>query len=181
MAKRACSKIIPNLGLMLIFCVEVAAQHAGPDGVAEQREAMSKLSFLAGNWLGPVNISRGPGEAMHLTQTEHVEYKLDGLVLLVEGKSVDAAGKTGFSALATIAYDETSHSYHFRAFNGGHYVDTELSLLDKGFTWSFMSGPARIVNTMHLTAKGEWQEATDVTFGGNPPQHSVDMLLARQP
>jgi hypothetical protein len=42
------------------------------------------------------------------------------------------------------------------------------------------SGPAHIVNTMHLTSKGEWQETTEVTFGSNPPLHSVDMLLEKQ-
>jgi hypothetical protein len=34
---------------------------------------------------------------------------------------------------------------------------------------------------MHLTDKGEWSETTDVTFGSNPPRHTVQMLLTRQP
>jgi hypothetical protein len=51
----------------------------------------------------------------------------------------------------------------------------------KGFSWSFTSGPAHVVNTMHLAAKGEWNEVSEVTFGGNPPFKSVDMLLQRLP
>jgi hypothetical protein len=109
-----------------------------------------------------------------------VEYKLDGLVMLVEGKATGADGKAQFNALATIAYDDASHTYRFRAYNGGHYVDTELSVPANGFSWSYAAGPAQIVNTMHLTEKGEWSEVTDVTFGGNPPHRSVEMLLQHQ-
>src|SRR5262245_56442487 len=94
---------------------------------------MHKLSFLAGRWSGPATIRRGPGEALHLTQTEDVEFKLDGLVLLIEGKSSGAEGKVMFSALATISYDDSSLTYRFRAYNDGHYVETELSVPPNGF------------------------------------------------
>jgi hypothetical protein len=168
-------------GVIVSFSLSLAAQPAGFDSATAQREAMSKLSFLAGRWSGPVSIVRGPEGALHLTQTEQVEYKLDGLVLLIEGKSTNADSKVLFSALATIAFDDSSHAYRFRAYNDGHYVDTELSAIDKGFSWSFTAGPARITNTMHLTGKGEWREVTDVAFGNTPPHRSVDMMLQRQP
>jgi hypothetical protein len=161
--------------------LSLAAQQPASNSADVQREAMRKLSFLAGHWSGPANIVRGPGEALHLTQTEDVEYKLDGLVLLVEGKGTGADGKVQFGALATITYDDASQTYRFRAYHDGHYLDTELSVPANGFSWSFMAGPAHIVNTMHLTSKGEWEEVTEAIVGGNPPHRSVDMLLQRQP
>jgi hypothetical protein len=123
----------------------------------------------------------GRGEPLHLTQTEDVQYKLDGLVLLVEGKSTGADGKVQFSALATMAYDDATHSYRFRAYHDGHYLDTELTVPGSGFSWTFMAGPAHIVNTMRLTSKGEWDEVTEVTLGNNPPHRSLEMLLQHQP
>ncbi|MGC2658592.1 MAG: hypothetical protein WA324_11600 [Bryobacteraceae bacterium] len=156
------------------------AQRAGSSSTDLQREAMHKLSFLVGHWSGPVSISQGPGEPLHLTQSEDVQYKLNGLVLLIEGKSTNADGKISFSALATIAYDDASHAYRFRAYNDGHYVDTELTATSDGFSWGFTAGPARIANTMHLTGTGEWSEVTGVTVGGNPPHRSVEMLLHHQ-
>jgi len=84
------------------------AQQPPSNSVEVQREAMRKLSFLAGHWSGPVTIVRGTDEALHLTHIEDVEYKLDGLVLLIEGESTSADGKVLFRALATIAYDDTS-------------------------------------------------------------------------
>lgn len=166
---------------MISFSLLLAAQQPPSNSADAQREAMRKLSFLAGRWSGPVTIVRGPGEPLHLTQTENVEYQLDGLVLLVEGKSASADGRVLFSALATIAYDDASHTYRFRAYNDGHYLDTELSVPADGFSWSFMAGPAHIVNTMHLTSKGDWDEVTETTVGSNSPRRSLEMLLQHLP
>lgn len=173
--------LLPAAALMISLSLSAAAQQPASNNVDAQRDAMRKLSFLAGRWSGPVTIVRGPGEPLHLTQTEDVAYKLDGLVLLIEGKSTSADGKVLFSALATIAYDDASHTYRFRAYHDGHYLDTELSAPAEGFSWGFTAGPAQIVNTMHLTSKGEWGEVTDVTVGSNPPNRSVDMLLQHLP
>lgn len=159
----------------------VSAQQPPSSSVATQREAMQKLAFLAGHWSGPVSISRGPGEPIKLTQTENVQYKLEGLVLLIEGQSAGPDDKAQFQALATVSYDDAAHVYRFRAYNDGHYIDTEFTVTPDGFAWGFNAGPAKIQNTMHLTARGEWQETTDFTFGTNPPHHSVDMLLQHQP
>jgi hypothetical protein len=166
---------------LISFSLSLAPQQPVSNSVDTQREAMRKLSFLAGHWSGPVTIVRGPDEALHLAQTEEVAYKLDGLVMLIEGKSTNAEGKVLFSALATIAYDDASHTYRFRAYHDGHYLDTELSVPANGFSWSFTTGPAHIVNTMHLTDKGEWDEVTEVTVGSNTPHRSVDMQLQHQP
>jgi len=166
---------------VILLSPSLAAQQPAANSIEVQREAMRKLSFLTGHWSGPITVVLGPREPLHLTQTENVEYKLDGLVMLVEGKGTGADGKVQFNALATIAYDDASHTYHFRAYNGGHYVDTELSVPANGFSWSYAAGPAHIVNTMHLTEKREWSEVTDVTVGSNPPHRSVEMLLQHQP
>lgn len=158
----------------------VSGQNA-QSAVDAQREAMHKLAFLVGHWSGPITVSMGPGEPLHLTQAEEVQMKLDGLVLLIEGKSTGADGKTRFNALATVAYDDTTHTYRFRAYNQGRYIDTELTVPENGFSWSYPAGPAQIANTMHLTAKGEWSETTEVTVGSNPPHRSVEMTLQHQP
>ncbi len=156
-----------------------AAQGPAHKTAAEQREAMRKLSFLAGRWSGPCTVFAGPGRTLHLTQTENVRYKLDGLVMLVEGHSTNSARATVFSALATIAYDDASHAYHIRAYNDGHYVDTELTVAADGFSWAFDAGPAHVINTMHLTANGQWHETSQASFRGGPPHPSVEMTLSR--
>jgi hypothetical protein len=165
--------------VLVLFGLALAAQN--PPAMDTQREAMRKLDFLVGRWRGPVTVVRGPGEPLHLIQTENIEPRLDGLVLLIEGKSTGADGNTPFQSLATIAFDDATHTYRLRAYNDGHYLDTELTVLRDGFSWGFAAGPAHIVNTMRLTGKGQWQESTEVAVGGDPPRKSVDMLLDRQP
>ncbi len=165
-------------GVMASLAVLAVAQSPSNEA-AVQREAMQKLAFLAGHWSGPISIVRGPGEPLRLTQTEDVQFKLGGLVLLIQGKSATADGKVQFEALATVAYESTSQSYHFRAYHDGNYIDAPLTVLADGFSWGYTSGPAKIVNAMHLTAKDEWQESTVVTYGNNPPRPSVEMLLTR--
>ncbi len=169
------------LAAALLFPASVATAQQPSDTIRAQQAAMHKLSFLAGDWSGPVTVALGPGEPLHLTQTEKVEYKLDGLVMLIQGKSTAPDGHTPFEALAIVSFDDTTHTYRFRAYNAGHYVDAELTPLPDGFSWGFDAGPAHVVNTMHLTEKGEWQETTQMTYGSNPPLRSVTMLLTRKP
>jgi hypothetical protein len=179
--KRAISSKVIASAFLVSFGLALAAQEPARSSQDVQRESMHKLSFLAGAWSGPVTIVRGPGEPLHRTQTEDVQYKLDGLVMLIEGKSTGADGKVMFNALATVSYDDASHTYRFRAYNDGHYLDTELTVVDGGFSWQYQAGPAHIVNTMQLTKKGEWSEVTEATVGSNPPLRAVEMLLQHRP
>ena len=147
----------------------------------QQRAAMARLGFLVGRWSGPITLTRGPGEPMHLTQTEQVQMKLGGLLLLIEGTSRDASGKVLFQALATVAFETATGSYRFRAYNDGRYLDTELAVPKDGFAWSFEAGPAHVTNSMHLTANGAWDETTEVSVSGAPPRQSMQMVLQKQP
>ncbi len=139
---------------------------------------MSKLDFLLGQWSGPVTISSRPGPPLSgLVQSENVQSKVDGLVLLVEGAARDSSGNEKFQALATISYDDATSTYRFRAYNDGKYLDTQLSVVDRGFSWGFTSGPAKITNTMRLTPSGEWSEKTTVVSGASPPQTTTVLSL----
>jgi hypothetical protein len=85
------------LVLFLRCTVTLAGRQRALDTDAiKQQEAMKKLAFLVGHWSGPATLSRGPSEPLHLTQTEEVQYKLDGLLLLVEGNSPDAGKRSYF-------------------------------------------------------------------------------------
>jgi len=162
---------------LLLVTAAVAQQRPNVDA---QREAMKKLQFLVGKWSGEADVTRGPGEPLKITQTENVQYRLDGMVMLVEGEGRNADGKPVYSALATIAFDDATGVYHFRAYNDGRYLDTELTVTADGFSWGFTGGPVKVTNTMKLSDKGEWLETTDVTMGSQPPRRSVQMALKKQ-
>jgi hypothetical protein len=174
-------KALTMCAALLVSLVATAAAQAPSDNANAQREAMKKLAFLAGQWSGPITISRGPGEPLKLTQTENIQFKLGGLVLLIEGTSTGADGKAQFEALTTVAFDNASQTYRFRAYHDGNYLDAPLTVLANLFSWEYSMGPAKVVNTMKLTDKGEWQETTNVTVGSNPPRPSAEMLLTHKP
>jgi hypothetical protein len=46
---------------------------------------MRKVGFLIGKWVREVRLLRGATEAVELVQTEEAQYKLDGLILMIEG------------------------------------------------------------------------------------------------
>lgn len=170
--------MIRSLLLLISVTAAAVAQPAGPN-LAGQREAMKKLEFLVGKWSGDATVTRGPGGPIQIRQTEEIQYKLGGLVMLIEGTGRDAAGKVVFQALATVSYDDESKTYRFRAYNDGRYLDTELKVDAKGFAWGYDAGPAKVSNTMRLTRKGEWSEVTEFSFQGAPPRRSVEMLLQK--
>lgn len=151
-----------------------------PPNLATQREAMKKLAFMVGKWSGEATNRRGQSE-VKVKQTEDVQFKLGGLVLVIEGTGRNPdTGDVVFNALATIAYDEAAKVYHFRAYNDGRYLDTELKVPENGFEWGYKSGPADIRFVMRLNDKGEWVETGDVKFGDNPPQRTFEMTLHKQ-
>ena len=142
---------------------------------------MKKLDFLAGKWSGEAAVSRGRGEPIKLTQTETVQFKMDGLVMLVEGAGRNAEGRIVFQALATISNDDATSTYRFHAHSDGRYLDTELKVTPNGFEWGYTAGPLKVSNVMRVNPKGEWVETTESTYGATPPRKSVEMTLRRVP
>jgi hypothetical protein len=175
------SKLSRTFAAAIVTTLLAGTLHAQAPIAMAQREAMQKLAFLIGKWSGPITVTRGPGEPLHLTQTEDVQLKLDGLVLLIEGTSRDDSGKSLFRALATVSYDDAEKKYRFRAYNEGRYLDTELTVPTNGFSWSYDLGPVHVSNSMHRTAKGEWSETTESVYGQQAPRRSMEMVLTKQP
>jgi hypothetical protein len=163
-----------------IFFASLCCGQQAPN-LPAQREAMKKLAFLVGKWSGGATTSRGPNETVKVKQTEEVQFKLGGLVLLIEGtgRNPDTA-EVMFNALATVSYDDTAKVYHFRAYNDGRYLDTDLKVPENGFEWGYKAGPADVRFVMRLNDKGEWVETGDVKIGDNPPQRTFEMTLRKQ-
>ena len=169
--------------LLVALLFPCAAQPPRAPNAEAQRAAMKKLAFLAGKWSGEARVQHGPGQALELTQTEDVQYKLDGLILLIEGTGRNKSdGAVSFRALATVSYDDQAGVYRFRAYNDGRYLDTELKLAAEGngFTWGFGSGQMKMNYVMRINEKGEWTEVGEATFGDQPPRKFLEMTVRQQ-
>src|SRR6266700_5765511 len=108
--------VVCSLLLASVCCAQQAPN------LPAQLEAMKKLAFLVGKWSGDATTRRGPNQTVKVKQTEDVQFKLGGLVLLIEGTGRNPdTGDAMFRALATISYDEIAKAYRFRAYNDGQY------------------------------------------------------------
>src|SRR6185312_1120054 len=82
------------------------AQSSQAANVQTQRSAMDKLQFLVGTWSGHARIWQVPGSSIELIQTEPVIYKLDGLILTIEGIGKSKSdGRVALQAFGLISYD----------------------------------------------------------------------------
>ena len=156
-----------------------------PD-VTAQRSAMQRLAFLAGDWSGAAQVFRSAEGPVELLQTEHAEYKLDGLLLLIEGigrvKSSDGAdGRIVLQALGIVSYDDHAESYHMRAYNDGRYLETEIKLsADRNeLTWGFAAGEIRTSSRLWLNERGRWTELHEVTVGAQPTRKLMEVSVSR--
>jgi len=154
-----------------------------PDLVS-QRAAMQKLSFLVGSWSGHARLLRTSGEFVELHQTEEARYKLNGLVLLVEGIGrATSSGEPLLQAIGFISYDDETGAYRMRAFNEGRFLETQLALLPerKGMTWGFALGDIRTRSVLRINENGAWTELAEITIGSQPPKTLLDLIVYPQP
>ena len=110
-----------------------------PD-IEVQRAAMKKLAFLAGKWAGEASVLRGSGQTAEVSQTEQARFRLDGLVLEIEGVGRRKSdGKPLLQALGLISFDDESGTYRMRAFNDGRWLESEVRLAAGGdsISWGF--------------------------------------------
>src|SRR5262249_37196041 len=123
-------KFLTLCGVILLPC---AAQQPRTPDLDAQRAAMKKLAFLVGRWTGAARILPVGREPAGLTQTEEAQFKLDGLILLIEGKGrAKSDGKPMLQALGLLSYDDQAGVYRMRAFNDGRFLETEVKLLENG-------------------------------------------------
>jgi hypothetical protein len=152
-----------------------------PD-VEAQRSAMKKLEFLVGKWQGHARVLRGPGELVELVQTEEAQYKLGGLLLIIEGLGrKKAGGELLLQALGIVSYDDESTTYRMRAFNDGRFLEAEVQLLDEGLglTWGFTLGDIKTKSVLRINEHGDWTELAEITIGSQPARKLLDLSVRR--
>ena len=170
--------------LIAIVAVSICAmpQTVQMPDVAAQRAAMKKLNFLVGDWSGQGRIFRSATEVIEIVQTEHAEYKLDGLLLVIEGVSrAKSDGHPVLQALGIASYDDHAGTYHMRAFNDGRWLETDVKLADagKGLSWGFNLGEIKTSSQLRINEKGEWTEVHEITIGAQPARKFMELAVTR--
>jgi hypothetical protein len=167
----------------MVVLVPLMAQLPRVPDLEAQREAMKKLGFLVGKWAGEAYLLRGPAESVELLQTEEAQYKLDGLIVVIEGVGrTKSGGQSLLQAFGIISYEDESRTYRLRAFNDGRFLETQMKLLEegKGMTWGFALGEIRTNSVLRVNERGEWTELAEISIGSQPPKKLLELTVRRQ-
>ena len=165
--------------LMVLFMTQVPRT----PNIESQRSAMKKLDFLVGRWSGEARVFRLPSQPVELIQTEDAYYKLDGLLLIIEGTGRNRSdAKIALQALGIVSYDDEAGTYRMRAFNDGRYLETELKLSEsgKGISWGFTLGDVKTSSVLRINEKGQWTELTNITVGSQVARKFMELTVDRQ-
>ena len=158
------------------------AQTPRVPNVEAQRTAMKKLEFLVGDWSGEATVLRGPGQFAEMAQTESAHFKLDGLVLMIEGVGrTKIDGKLALQALGLVSFDDETGTYKMRAFNDGRWLETDVKLADgeKSLSWGFAVGAFKTTTLLRINESGEWTEHGELLISDRPPQKMMDLKVRR--
>jgi hypothetical protein len=165
--------------LFVLFCLPASAADA-PNKAAHQA-AMQKLAFMVGEWTGSGSIAMGPGPRQAFAQSEHIQFKHDGTLLLIEGQGKSPeTGAIVHDALAVVTFDAASGKYKFRSFAAvGRFADTEATVSGNVMTWSLNAGPQKIRYTITVD-NGAWHEVGERSADGATWIPFFEMTLKRR-
>ncbi len=155
------------------------AQQADPASlIATQRDAMAAFARMDGVWRGPAWTILPNGEKHHVTQTERIGPLLDGSIKVVEGRSYESDGRTGFNAFGVISYDPGKKSYAFRSHAQGRFGEFVIKPSVDGYVWGIPAGPMTIRYTA-VIKDGVFHEVGDHIVPGKEPMRYFEMTLKR--
>lgn len=175
-------KRLTLLLLMLVPAVPLSAQNPQ----SSQLEEMKKLDFLIGEWKGEGWTEFIPGQRRTSPITEKAQWKLGGMILLMEGLGkTKVPGKAEevvvHNALAVISYDAKAKLYRITSYLAdGRSIDAEARFAAEGFQWGFQTPQGFSIRyTVKLTDKGEWFERGEMSQDGKSWRQFHEMTLQR--
>jgi hypothetical protein len=171
---------------VLVFLSSATGFSQDPKALSVQREAMKKLSFLAGQWKGESWMEFVPGQRNASLGTETVQSKLGGLLLIIEGVhrrklGEKEAGDVVHHAFTVVSYDEKAKRYRFQAYTDrGNYTEAEAKVSDGKLVWGFrIPRFGEVRYTITVTEKGQWSEIGEVSSDGKQWRKFFGMTLER--
>lgn len=162
--------------VLLFFSIVSLAQM--PEMTEEHREALQQLDFMAGKWAGSGWMFTQGGKRVTFEQTEDIQWKASGAVLMIEGKGTNE-GKVVHDAFAVVSYDSQQKKYDFTSFlANGMQGEYEANILEKNtFEWT-MEVPGRTITyIITLNDQGQWYEKGMIKMGEGQAFQFFEMTL----
>ncbi len=154
---------------------------------ALNKEKMKVFDGWVGHWQGNGSMQMGPGEAKKSSVDEHIESRLDGMIIVVEGVGTEKDASTNKEttvnhAFAVLSYDQQSGDYKFRSYlSDGRSTDAWLKVLaENKFQWGFDSPRGKIRYNITIDpVKKTWNETGEFSQEGTNWNKFFEMNLAK--
>ncbi|HYH46652.1 MAG TPA: hypothetical protein VEG34_13285 [Thermoanaerobaculia bacterium] len=172
--------------LLLLLAVPAFAQSpppAAPPADDPVLAAIKALPALAGRWEGGGTIRQGPGEPVRFVGEETVETRLDGRLMLVEGRHwTPDRSRVVHHAFAVLSYDSEAKAYRFRTHLIGRPGGDFPAFLENGaLVWEIPSPAGKTRFTIRVEGD-RWHEVGTIERDGKTyPFFEMDLRRVAAP
>jgi hypothetical protein len=157
--------------LCLVLIGKATSMYAQPSE-AVGKEKMKIFATLAGHWKGEASIQTGPGPLKKATMDEDVQYKLAGMIILIEGIGVSpdpqaTVTKIMHHAMAILSYDQRTNEYKLNSFlKDGRRAECWFNVIDVNqYEWGFDIPQGKIKYTIKIDpVKSTWYEIGEISM-----------------
>jgi len=154
---------IMNVSLFcLMFIGMVSIKSSAQPSEAVAKEKMKAFAFWAGHWQGEGSIQMGPGEPKKSKVDEHIDFKLNGTVLLIEGVGKSVPGDAiVHHALGIVSFDQSDNQYKLNSYlKDGRNAAAWLKIIeDNKYQWGFDTPQGKIKYSITIDpAQKTWNE-----------------------
>ena len=165
--------------ILLLTSTTLLAQPRDFSGLCKAE--MKKLGYLVGDWKGTATVQT-PSGPKTVNQTEHIQWALDSVVLVIEGTGTEQ-GRATFNALALVNFDPASKQYKFRSYlKEGTTTDAYFKILEENkFEWGFdipSGGQVKYMITLDPVKK-TWYKLGEYSPDGARWMKSIEMNLVK--
>jgi hypothetical protein len=119
-------KVAAGILLVLSSALAFSQQRAGQPAIQQPADALNKLAFMQGNWVGKQNFNTDGGPAMVGDATDRIESGIAGKYLC-EMLSTTLPGRKPTDTRHFISFDKQTGKYTAWWFNDTSYHPTQLT------------------------------------------------------
>lgn len=167
---------------ILAVLLTLGAQLKAQESPMAVKTKLDKLSSLVGTWEGTGWYQQGPDKRYEIRQTENVESKLNGTLLLVEGRGF-VNDSLAFNAMAFFSYNPYKKQYVIEShlMDGKATVATGFFRENGSFEWGFTfpnnQGQIRYIINFD---ENNWHESGEYSRDGNQWFKTFEMNLTKK-
>ena len=164
------------LAALLIIGVQLKAQNSS----MAVKPKIDKLIPMVGQWEGTGWYQQGPDKRYEISQTENVESKLNGTLLLMEGRGY-VNDSLAFNAMAFFSYNPHKKQYVIEShlMDGKATVATGFFKEDGSFQWGFEFPQGKIRYNITFD-ENTWHETGEFSRDGEKWYKTFEMNLTKK-